>query len=84
LSEEDQRILDEMDKIYLDFPVYGSLRISRELKRRGFKVGRGKAPSLMRILGVEAIYPRKRECKKNCVNLFSDIINKEVTWYSTE
>ena len=60
LSEEDQRILDEMDKIYLDFPVYGSRRMSRELKRRGFKVGRDKARSLMRILGVEAIYPRKR------------------------
>jgi len=60
LSEEDQRILEEMDKIYLDFPVYGSRRMSRELKRRGFKVGRAKARSLMRILGVEAIYPRKR------------------------
>jgi putative transposase len=60
LSEEDQRILDEMDKIYLDFPIYGSRRMSRELKRRGFKVGRQRARSLMRILGVEAIYPRKR------------------------
>jgi putative transposase len=60
LSEEDQRILEEMDQIYLDFPVYGSRRMSRELKRRGFKVGRLKARTLMRILGVEAIYPRKR------------------------
>jgi len=60
LSEEDQRILDEMDKIYLDFPIYGSRRMSRELKRRGFKVGRHKARRLMRILAVEAIYPRKR------------------------
>jgi len=60
LSEEDQMILDELDKIYLGFPFYGSRRMSRELKRRGFKVGRHKARSLMRILGVEAIYPRKR------------------------
>ena len=60
LSEEDQRILEEMDKIYMDFPIYGSRRMSRELKRRGFKVGRLKARSLMRILGVEAIYPRRR------------------------
>ncbi len=57
LSEEDQRILDEMDKVYLDFPVYGSRRMSQELKRRGYKVGKHKARSLMRILGVEAIYP---------------------------
>ena len=60
LSEEDHRILEEMDKIYLDFPVYGSRRMSQELKRRGYKVGRYKARRLMRILGVEAIYPRKR------------------------
>lgn len=60
LSEEDQVALDEMDRIYLDFPYYGSRRMSRELKRRGYAVGRDKARSLMRILGVEAIYPRKR------------------------
>lgn len=34
--------------------------MSRELKGRGFKVGRLRARSLMRVLGVEAIYPRKR------------------------
>ena len=60
LSEEDQRILDEMDRIYLDFPYYGSRRMSRALKRRGYEVGRHKSRHLMRILGVEAIYPRKR------------------------
>jgi len=60
LSEEDQVILNEMDRIYLDFPYYGSRRMSRELKRRGYSVGRHKARRLMRLLGVEAIYPRKR------------------------
>ncbi len=60
LSEEDQRILEEMDKFFLDFPIYGSRRMSRELRRRGYKVGRQRARTLMRILGVEAIYPRKR------------------------
>jgi len=34
--------------------------MSRELKCRGFNVGRHKARSLMWILRVEAIYPRKR------------------------
>jgi len=60
LSEEDQAILDEMDRIYLDFPYYGSRRMSRELRRRGYTIGRQKTRRLMRILGVEAIYPRKR------------------------
>jgi len=60
LSEEDQNILEEMDRVYLDFPYYGSRRMSRALKRRGYDVGRHKTRHLMRILGVEAIYPRKR------------------------
>ena len=60
LSEEDQAILDEMDRIYLAFPYYGSRRMSRELRRRGYTVGRQKTRRLMRLLGVEAIYPRKR------------------------
>jgi putative transposase len=60
LSEEDQRVLQEMDKIYLDFPSYGSRRMSRELRRRRYRVGRLRVRSLMRLLGVEAIYPRKR------------------------
>ncbi len=51
---------EEMDKIYLDFPSYGSRRMSRELRRRGYRVGRLRVRSLMRLLGVEAIYPRKR------------------------
>ncbi len=31
LSEEDQMVLQEMDKIYLAFPTYGSRGMSREL-----------------------------------------------------
>lgn len=60
LSEQDRAILDEMDRIYLDFPYYGSRRMSRELRRRGYTAGRQKTRHLMRLLGVEAIYPRKR------------------------
>ncbi|MDD8032007.1 MAG: IS3 family transposase [Acidobacteriota bacterium] len=48
---------EEMDKICLDFPTYGSRRMSRELRRRGCRVGRLRVRSLMRLLGVEAIYP---------------------------
>jgi putative transposase len=65
LSEKDREILDEMDRIYLAFPSYGSRRMSRELRRRGYDVGRQKARHLMRILGVEAIYPRKRLSIRN-------------------
>ena len=79
LSEEDQRILEEMDKIYMEFPFYGSRRMSRELKRRGFKVGRLKARTLMRILGVEAIYPRKRLTYSNKEHQIYPYLLRDVT-----
>ncbi len=51
LSEEEQRMLEEMDKIYLDLPSYGSRRMGRELRRRGYRVGRLRVRKLMRLLG---------------------------------
>jgi hypothetical protein len=37
LSEEEQRMLEEMDRICLDFPSYGSRRMGWELRRRGYQ-----------------------------------------------
>ena len=51
LSEEEQRMLEEMDKIYLDFPSYGRRRMGRELRRRGYRAGRLKVRKMMRLLG---------------------------------
>ena len=51
LSEEEQQILEEMDKIYLEFSSYGSRRMGRELRRRGYRAGRLKVRKMMRLLG---------------------------------
>jgi len=53
-------MLEERDKIYLEFPSYGSRRMGRELRRCGYRAGRLKERKMMRLLGIEAIYPRKR------------------------
>jgi len=58
--EKYQDVLIEMDKIYMEFPIYGSRRMSRELKRRGYTIGRHRVRHLMRLVEMEAIYPRKR------------------------
>jgi len=60
LCEKYHDVLIEMDKIYMEFPIYGSRRMSRELKRRGYNIGRHRVRRLMRFVGMEAIYPRKR------------------------
>ncbi len=41
-------------------PYYGSRRISDELKDQGINISRYKVRRLMREMGIEAIYPKKR------------------------
>ena len=52
--------MDLIDQIYTKFPYYGSRRMSEELKRQGEAVGRKRARSLMRVMGIEPIYQRPR------------------------
>lgn len=60
MSSEERMIVEELDKIYTKWPYYGTRRMSKELLRRGFRAGRKRVRRLMGILGVRAIYPKKR------------------------
>lgn len=61
LSEEDICAMNAIDEIYTDYPFYGHRRIKPELKER-FKIDIGKKRiiKLMKELGLEAIYPKKK------------------------
>jgi putative transposase len=50
-----------IDEIYTKYPFYGSRRISKELKiYHQINICREKAQRLMRLMGLEAIYPKKK------------------------
>lgn len=49
------RILDE---VFTEHPYYGARRLSDELKERGFPACRAQVSRLMRVMGIEAIYPK--------------------------
>ena len=49
-----------MDEIYLECPFYGSRRMVVELGRRGYDVGRKLVRRLMRLMGIEALYPHPK------------------------
>lgn len=56
--------MKRIDKIYTDLPYYGSRRIAKELSQKSDeKINRKKVQRLMRIMGIEAIYPKKRLSK---------------------
>jgi len=48
-----------LDELHLENPVYGSRRLGVLLERRGFRVNRKRVVRLLRVMGIEAIYPRR-------------------------
>lgn len=53
--------MNAIDRIYTDYPFYGSRNIKDEIKARiELAVNRKRIQKLMRIMGLEAIYPKKR------------------------
>lgn len=59
-SEENFRIMNLLDEIYTDRPFYGSRKMRVELGRNGVHVNRKRVARLMRVMGLEAIYPKPR------------------------
>lgn len=58
IGEEDFRLMREIDEIYTRLPFYGVLRMTKELKKRGFSVGKKRVRRLMREMNIQAIYPK--------------------------
>jgi putative transposase len=65
LSEEDQRLMEAIDLEFTKTPFYGARKISRELKKKGWPVGRKRVRTLMRLMGLEAVVPKKNTSKRN-------------------
>ena len=60
-SDEELRIMRELDMIYTtEFEFYGHRKMWKELKARGFDVGRDRTLKYMRILGIKPYYPQSK------------------------
>jgi len=60
-SLENVRLMEKIDQLHMEDPSAGTRRMYKYLKRQtGKKIGRKRVRRLMRLMGVEAIYPRRR------------------------
>jgi len=62
-GERDLALMVAIDEVHTELPFYGIRRIRGELLGRGFVVGRGHVATLMRRMGITAIYPKRRTSK---------------------
>jgi putative transposase len=60
LSEADRRLMRRIDEVHLTHPFLGARRLAHLLRREGVDVGRRHVGTLMGLMGIEAIYRKKR------------------------
>jgi putative transposase len=59
-SEENLRLMRLLDEQYTRAPFYGSRRMTAWLQAQGYAVNRKRVLRLLRLMGLEAIYPKPR------------------------
>ena len=63
VSATDQEIMRRLDRLHLEFPFAGSRMLRGLLAAEGCKIGRRHVKTLMRQMGIEALYRRPRTTK---------------------
>ena len=60
INPEDLELMRLIDEQYMKTPNYGSRSMTSFLRRLGYRVNRKRIQRLMRLMGLEAIYPRPK------------------------
>ena len=58
VQSDDLELMRLIDAQYLKTPTYGSRSMARHFRRQGRRVNRKRIQRLMRLMGIEAIYPK--------------------------
>ena len=65
VSEVDLTIMFRLDQLHLDMPFAGARMLRDKLREEGFRIGRKHATTLMRRMGLEALYRKPNLSKKH-------------------
>jgi len=60
---DDLKLMRKIDELYTEQPSRGSRSIARQLRRQRIKVNRKKVQRLMRIMDIQAVYPKPHTSK---------------------
>ncbi|WGY72248.1 IS3 family transposase [Burkholderia cepacia] len=65
VSEADQLLMRRIDGLHMEFPFAGARMLARLLRREGHEVGRRRVRTLMKRMGVEALYCKPNTSRRN-------------------
>ena len=68
VKAEDLELMRLIDEQYLKTPTWGSRSMRNHLRRLGYKINRKHVQRLMRLMGLEAIYPRPKTSRPHPEN----------------
>ena len=60
VKPQDLKLMRIIDEQYLKTPSWGSRSMRNHLRRTGYKINRKRVQRLMRLMGLEAIYPKPK------------------------
>lgn len=67
-NPETLELIRQIDRIFTQYPFFGSRQIAAYLPRKGYHAGRHRVRRLMKTMGLEAIYKRPNTSKKHPEN----------------
>jgi len=59
------KLLNRIDDIYEAFPSYGYRRMTKQLQRDGYNIGKKLVKKAMKYMGIEALYPKPKTTTAN-------------------
>jgi len=59
-DDQDLQIMEALDRLYLEDPTKGTRRMTKELRKMGYQVGRCHVRRLMQIMRLKTVYCRPR------------------------
>ena len=65
ISAADLEIMGRIDRLHTDWPFMGARMLRDRLKAEGYRIGRRHVARLMRLMGIEALYRKRKTTKRN-------------------
>lgn len=78
ISEQDQKLMNALDKQHTKTPFYGILKKTKAMKDLGYKVGKDHVKTLLRKMGLETIFPKPFTSKSHPENKVYPYLLKDV------